>query len=63
MNPLLAFGETATTIDWTPITSVVTVSAVIDLVQSAFALIAVAVMCTIVVSVIQWGIGMIRNIF
>lgn len=63
MNGLSLFGDTAPTIDWTPITNVVTVQAVIDLVQGAFGLIAVAVMCTIVVSVIMWAIGMIRNIF
>ena len=64
MNALLALGDsTATTIDWTALTSTITVSAVIDLVQSAFPLIAVAVMCAIVVGVIRWGIGMLRNIF
>lgn len=64
MHGLILFGEvTAPTIDWSPITNVVTVQAVIDLVQGAFGLIAVAVMCTIVVSVIMWAIGMIRNIF
>ena len=64
MNPLLAFADsTATTIDWTAITSQVTVAGVIDLVQSAFPLIAVAVMCSIVVGVILWGVGMVKNIF
>ena len=64
MQGLTLFGDaTAPTIDWSPITNVVTVQAVIDLVQGAFGLIAVAVMCTIVVSVIMWAIGMIRNIF
>lgn len=57
-------GEsTAITIDWTPITNVVTVQAVVNLIQGAFGLIAVAVMCSIVASVILWAIGMIRNIF
>ena len=64
MNPLLAFADsTATTIDWTAITSQVTVAGVIDLVQSAFPLIAVAVMCSLVVGVILWGVGMVKNIF
>lgn len=64
MNALLAFGDsTATTIDWTALTSTVTVTGVIDLIQSAFPLIAVAVMCSIVVGVILWGVGMIKNIF
>lgn len=56
-------GSTAVTIDWTPITNVVTVQGVVQLVQGAFALIAVAVMINIVVGVIQWAIGMLRNIF
>lgn len=56
-------GSSAVTIDWSPITNVVTVQSVINLVQGAFGLIAIAVMCTIVVSVIMWAIGMIRNIF
>lgn len=57
-------GEsTAVTIDWSPITNVVTVQGVVQLVQGAFALIAVAVMINIVVGVIQWAIGMLRNIF
>lgn len=64
MSPLLALGDsTATTIDWTALTSTVTVAGVIDLIQSAFPLIAVAVMCSIVVGVILWGVGMIKNIF
>lgn len=64
MSPLLALGDsTATTIDWTALTSTVTVASVIDLIQSAFPLIAVAVMCSIVVGVILWGVGMIKNIF
>ena len=64
MNPLLAFGEgTSVTIDWSAITSVVTVDGVIALVQSAFPLIAVAIMVSIVVGVIVWAIGMLRNIF
>lgn len=56
-------GSSAITIDWTPITNVVTVQAVVNLIQGAFGLIAVAVMCSIVASVILWAIGMIRNIF
>lgn len=65
MNPLLVLGETATavTIDWSAVTSVVTVDSVVALIQSAFPLIAVAVMCSIVASVILWAIGMLRNIF
>lgn len=65
MNPLLVLGETATavTIDWSSVTSVVTVDSVVALIQSAFPLIAVAVMCSIVASVILWAIGMLRNIF
>lgn len=65
MNGLTIFGAeaNAVTIDWTPITNVVTVQAVVDLIQGAFGLIAVAVMCSIVASVILWAIGMIRNIF
>lgn len=64
MNPLLAFGEAASvSIDWSAITSVVTVDGVIALVQSAFPLIAVAIMVSIVVGVIVWAIGMLRNIF
>lgn len=62
MNPLLAFGE-GVTVDWTAITSQVTVDGVIALVQSAFPLIAVAIMVSIVVGVIVWAIGMLRNIF
>lgn len=64
MNPLSIFGETATvTIDWTAITSVVTVDSVIALLQSAFPLIAVAIMVSIVVGVIVWAIGLLRNVF
>lgn len=65
MNGLALFGEgaSAVTIDWSAITSTVTVDGVIGLVQSAFPLIAVAVMCSIVVGVILWGVGMIKNIF
>lgn len=51
------------TIDWSAITNTVTVDGVVGLVQSAFPLIAVAVMCSIVVGVILWGVGMIKNIF
>lgn len=51
------------TIDWSSITNTVTVNGVVDLIQGAFPLIAVAVMCAIVVGVIRWGIGMLRNIF
>lgn len=56
-------GGATPTIDWSAITSVVTVDGVVDLIQGAFPLIAVAVMCAIVVGVIRWGIGMLRNIF
>lgn len=63
MNPLIAFGEGATTIDWSALTSTVTVTTVVDLIQSAFPLIAVAVMISIVVGVIRWGIGMLKNVF
>lgn len=57
-------GESATfTIDWSAITSVVTVQAVATLIQGAFPLIAVAIMCSIGVGVVMWGVGMIRNIF
>lgn len=66
MNGLALFGDgtaSAVTIDWSAITSTVTVDGVIGLVQSAFPLIAVAVMCSIVVGVILWGVGMIKNIF
>lgn len=51
------------TIDWSPITNTVTVDGVVDLVQGAFPLIGVAVMVGIVIGVIRWGIGMLRNIF
>lgn len=56
-------GSTAVAIDWSALTDTVTVNGVIGLVQSAFPLIAVAVMCSIVVGVILWGVGMIKNIF
>lgn len=54
---------TAPTIDWDPITSVVNVSSVVGLVQGAFDLIAIAIMVSIVVGVIRWGIGMLRSVF
>lgn len=56
-------GGSAVSIDWSALTNTVTVNGVIGLVQSAFPLIAVAVMCSIVVGVILWGVGMIKNIF
>lgn len=55
--------STTFTIDWSAITSVVTVQAVATLIQGAFPLIAVAIMCSIGVGVVMWGVGMIRNIF
>ena len=63
MNPLLVFGTgTGPTLDVSGITSTVTAQGVIDIIETVFPLVAIAILVGCVFYVIRWAISLFRGI-
>lgn len=63
MNPLLVLGtSTAPTLDVSGITSTVTAQAVIDIIETVFPIVAIAILTGVVFYVVRWAIRLFRGI-
>lgn len=62
MYPLMLLGTSAPTLDVSGITSTVTTQGVIDLIETVFPIVAVAILTGIVFYVVKWAIRLFRGI-
>lgn len=62
MNPLMYLGTSSAALDVSGITETVTTSAVFDLIEAVFPIIAVAILVGIVFYVVRWAIRLFRGI-
>lgn len=63
MNPLLVFGtSTAPTLDVHGITDTVTAQSVIDIIETVFPIVAIAILTGVVFYVVRWAIRLFRGI-
>lgn len=63
MSPLTVLGvETAAGMDWTALTSALSLSAFQSVIQSALPIIGVAVLVGFLFYVVRWAIGLFRGI-
>lgn len=62
MYPLMVFATSAPTLDVSGITDSVTTQGVINLIQTVFPIVAVAILTGIVFYVVKWAIRLFRGI-
>lgn len=62
MYPLMVLGTSAPTLDVSGITTTVSTQAVIDLIETVFPIVAVAILTGIVFYVVKWAIRLFRGI-
>lgn len=62
MYPLMVLGTSAPTLDVSGITSTVTTQGVIDLIETVFPIVAIAILTGIVFYVVKWAIRLFRGI-
>lgn len=62
MYPLMVLGTSAPTLDVSGITDTVTTQSVINLIQTVFPIVAVAILTGIVFYVVKWAIRLFRGI-
>lgn len=62
MYPLMVLGTSAPTLDVSGITNTVTTQGVIDLIETVFPIVAIAILTGIVFYVVKWSIRLFRGI-